>query len=104
MIPSPYLLYLGNETDELSVKTSRGLAQWRPELCVGQHRGSSCNLSLGLPDLTLHEAVERGAKTLVLGIANAGGVLRAEIVEDVIAALESGLNVASGLHTRLRAV
>jgi uncharacterized NAD-dependent epimerase/dehydratase family protein len=104
MIPAPYLLYLGTETDELSVKTSRGLAQWRRKSCVGQYRDRSCGISLGLPDLTLREAVQRGAKTLVLGIANAGGTMRPEIVADAVAALENGLHVASGLHTRLRNV
>jgi uncharacterized NAD-dependent epimerase/dehydratase family protein len=102
VIPAPYLLYIGNQTDELSVKTSRGLAQWRPELCMGQYRGSVSSISLGLPDMSFQEAVHRGARTLVLGIANAGGVLAAEIIGDVIAALEAGLNVASGLHARLR--
>jgi uncharacterized NAD-dependent epimerase/dehydratase family protein len=102
VIPAPYLVYIGNETDELSVKTSRGLAQWRPELCMGQYRAGVSPISLGLPDMSFQEAAQRGARTLVLGIANAGGVLRAEIIEDVVAALEAGLNVASGLHVRLR--
>jgi len=102
MIHTPYLLYLGNETDDLAVKTSRGVAQWRPSLCIGQYRNPSCPISLGLPDIDLHEAVLRGAKTLILGIANAGGVLRQDTVKDVVAALEAGLDVASGLHVRLR--
>lgn len=102
MIPQPYLLYLGNETDELSVKTSRGLAQWRPELCVGQFRGPASRVTLGLPELGFAEGVQRGARTLILGIANAGGVMDAAIVADVVAALEAGLHVASGLHVRLR--
>ncbi len=102
MIPTPYLLYLGNETDELSVKTSRGLAQWRPNLCVGQYRDKSNTISLGLPDLTMREAVERGARTMVIGIVNSGGTMRPEVVADAVQALEAGLNLASGLHTRLR--
>jgi uncharacterized NAD-dependent epimerase/dehydratase family protein len=102
VIPAPYLLYLGNETDELSVKTSRGLAQWRPELCVGQFRGPSCGLSLGLPDMDFREAAQRGARTLILGIANAGGLMGTESLRHVVAALEAGLNIASGLHQRLR--
>jgi uncharacterized NAD-dependent epimerase/dehydratase family protein len=102
VIPAPYLLFLGNETDELSVKTSRGVAHWRPELCVGQYRGPACGLSLGLPDMDFGQAVQRGAKTLILGIANAGGLMGTEYLPDVIAALEAGLNIASGLHERLR--
>jgi uncharacterized NAD-dependent epimerase/dehydratase family protein len=38
----------------------------------------------------------------VLGIANAGGTLDRRLVDDAAAALEAGLNVASGLHKRLR--
>jgi uncharacterized NAD-dependent epimerase/dehydratase family protein len=102
MIPQPYLLYLGNETDELSVKTSRGLAQWRPQLCVGQYRGPASTVSLNLPDLSFSQAVQRGAKTLILGVANHGGVMNAPIIADVMAALSAGLDVASGLHSRLR--
>lgn len=102
MIPTPYLLYLGRETDPLSVKTSRGLAQWRPEWCVGQYRPNPQGISIGVPDLGFREAVERGAKTLVLGIANAGGVLDPAAVDDVVAALQAGLHIASGLHARLR--
>jgi hypothetical protein len=78
VIPAPYLLYLGNKTDELSVKTSRGLAHWRPELCIGQYRGPACRVSLGLPDMDFREAVQQGAKTLILGVANAGGILDAD--------------------------
>jgi uncharacterized NAD-dependent epimerase/dehydratase family protein len=102
VIPQPYLLYLGNETDELSVKTSRGLAQWRPQLCVGQYRGPASTVSLNLPDLSFSQAVQRGAKTLILGVANHGGMMNTAIIADVIAALSAGLDVASGLHSRLR--
>src|SRR3546814_17381026 len=48
------------------------------------------------------EAVAAGARTLVLGIANAGGKLGAELVADAQTAIEAGLDVASGLHHRLR--
>ena len=74
-IPSPYLVYLGAATDPLSIKTSRGVAEWRRELCVGQRRLPGCEVTLGLEDLTYKEAVARGAKTLILGEANAGGLL-----------------------------
>ena len=103
MIPDPYLLYLGEPKDELSVKTSRGVAEWRPELCIGEYRGPACTLTLGLPHLGFAEAAARGARTLILGVANAGGLLSAQTVSDVVAALQAGLNVASGLHERLAA-
>ena len=50
MISSPYLLYLGAATDPLAVKTARGVAQWRPGLCVGQRRLPGCEVSMGLED------------------------------------------------------
>ena len=99
-IPSPYLVYLGAATDPLSIKTSRGVAEWRRELCVGQRRLPGCEVTLGLDDLTYEQAVQRGAKTLILGETNAGGVLSDVSAREAIAALEAGLNVASGLHER----
>lgn len=103
MIPAPFLLYLGRSSDPVGIKTSRGLATFRREDCVGEFRYDDCPLTLGLPRLGLEAGVAAGARTLVLGIANAGGTLSKELVEDAAAALEAGLNVASGLHKRLRA-
>ena len=102
MIPSPYLLYLGRAKDPLAVKTARGVAVWRPEACVGQHRAEGAEVTLDLPDLGFAEAVARGARTLILGEANAGGLLSEAAIPDVVAALEAGLHVASGLHQRLK--
>ena len=104
MIATPYLLYLGHADDEFGIKTSRGLAVFRPEICVGEFRHDDCRLSLGLPRLTLEEGVAAGAKTLVLGVVNAGGTLEAAIIADAVAAMEAGLDVASGLHHRLKDV
>jgi uncharacterized NAD-dependent epimerase/dehydratase family protein len=101
MIPHPYLLYLGSATDPLSIKTARGVAVWRPELCLGQRRLPGCGVTLDLPDLDYTSAVALGARTLIVGEANAGGVLSDEAVPEIVAALKSGLNVASGLHQRL---
>ena len=70
MIPTPYLLYLGHSTDFIGIKTSRGLATFRPEICVGEFRHDDCPLSLGLPRLSIAEGAAAGARTLVLGIAN----------------------------------
>jgi uncharacterized NAD-dependent epimerase/dehydratase family protein len=102
MIASPYLLYLGHSNDEVGIKTSRGLAVFRPDDCVGEFRHDDCGLTLDLPRMGFAEAVAAGARTLVLGIANAGGRMSADLVGDAIAAIEAGLDVASGLHHRLR--
>lgn len=100
-IASPYLLYLGSATNPLDIKTSRGLALFRGTDCVGEFRHADCPLTLGLPSLTFAEAVARGARTLVIGIAVSGGQLTGEMIADVRAAIEAGLDVAAGMHQRL---
>jgi uncharacterized NAD-dependent epimerase/dehydratase family protein len=102
MIPAPFLLYLGHSADLLGIKTSRGLATFRGEDCIGEFRHDDCPLTLGLPRLTIAQAAAAGARTLVLGIASSGGKLGPDLIEDAAAALEAGMNVASGLHERLR--
>jgi uncharacterized NAD-dependent epimerase/dehydratase family protein len=104
MIPAPYLLYLGHSRDFIGIKTSRGLATFRSDDCVGEFRHDDCPLTLNLPRLTMTEGAAAGARTLVLGIANSGGTLGDDLVADAVAALEAGMNVASGLHQRLRDV
>lgn len=104
MIPAPFLLYLGHSDDPLGIKTSRGLATFRAGDCVGEFRHDDCPLTLGLPRLEMAEAVAAGARTLVLGIAGPGGRMGPDLVADAAAALEAGLNVAAGLHQRLRDV
>ncbi len=102
MIPAPFLLYLGGKTDPADVKTSRGLAEFRREDCVGEYRDDGCPLTLGLPRLGMAEAAAAGARTLVLGIASAGGRLGPELIAAASAALKAGMNVAAGMHERLR--
>ena len=97
----PYLLYLGNAPDDLAAKTARGVAFWRPERCIGQLRGAACKTSIGLPDMDIATAAANGARTLIVGVANAGGIMDQDTVATVIAALEAGLDVASGLHAHL---
>ncbi len=103
-IATPYLMFLGDVPDRLAAKTAYGIADWRPEWCVGQLRMEGCAADLGIPDLTLDEAVAKGCRTLVVGVVNAGGRLPQHWVSRIVAALEAGLDVASGLHVRLGAV
>lgn len=102
MIPSPYLLYLGGTADPLSIKTSRGVAAFRREDCVGEYRRDESPLTLDLPRMTMAQGAAAGARTLILGIAGPGGRMAPELIDDAAAALEAGMNVASGLHHRLR--
>lgn len=99
--PPPFLLYLGNAADDLAAKTARGLVQFRPEWCVGQFRGPECRTSVHVPDMDFATARAAGANTMIVGVANAGGRLGPDSVADIVAALDAGMNVASGLHERL---
>ena len=103
-IATPYLMFLGDVPDRLAAKTAYGINDWRPEWCIGQLRMEGCAADLGIPDLTLEEAVAKGCRTLVVGVVNAGGVLPDHWVKEIVAALDAGLDVASGLHVRLGSI
>ncbi len=100
-IEHPYLLFLGDAADQLAAKTAQGIAHWRPEWCLGQLRLPGCNADLGLADLSLEQAVEAGARTLVIGVANRGGVISEAWVAVLEQALRLGMDLAAGLHNRL---
>ncbi|MDX1425869.1 MAG: N-acetyltransferase DgcN [Kiloniellales bacterium] len=100
-IQQPYLLFLGDAPDQLAAKTAQGIADWRPEICVGQLRFTDCKADLGLPELTLEEAAEQGVKTLVIGVANRGGVISDSWAEVLVQALDTGFDLAAGLHSKL---
>jgi uncharacterized NAD-dependent epimerase/dehydratase family protein len=102
LINKPYLLFLGDASDQLAAKTAEGVAYWRRNDCVGQMRLPGCNADLRrLPDLTVAEAAELGAKTLIIGVANRGGRLSELWLPHLREALETGLDIANGLHNRL---
>ena len=98
---TPYLLFLGDARDQLAAKTAAGVAYWRPDWCLGQIRLPGCNADLGLRDLSVAEAAAAGAKTLIVGVANRGGVFADNWISTLIEALERGMDLASGLHKRL---
>lgn len=102
MIKTPYLLFLGDAPDQLAVKVAKGIRDWRPEYAVGQLRLPNCNADLGLPDMTLDEAREAGAETMIIGVANRGGLISETWKEMMMQALEKGFDLASGLHKLLR--
>jgi uncharacterized NAD-dependent epimerase/dehydratase family protein len=96
MIETPYLLFLGDAPDALSAKVAQGIKDWRPEYALGQYRMDGCKADMKLPDMTLAEAHAAGARTLVIGVANRGGVI-SERWKDV----EQVFDIASGLHNLL---
>ena len=101
MIEQPYLLFLGDVPDQLAAKTAQGVVHWRPDACAGQLRLPGCKADLGLPETTVEEAARAGARTLLVGVANSGGVLPEHWTATIVAAIEAGMDVASGLHMRL---
>ncbi|SHI83150.1 N-acetyltransferase DgcN [Wenxinia saemankumensis] len=102
MIPTPYLLFLGDAPDPLAAKVAQGIRDWRPEHAVGQLRLPGCRADMRLPDMSLAEAWEAGARTLVIGVANRGGTFAESWRAAMIEAVEMGYDIASGLHTLLR--
>jgi D-glutamate N-acetyltransferase len=100
-IKHPYLLFLGDAHDQLAAKTAAGVAFWRPDWCLGQLRLPGCKADLKLPDLSVEAAAAAGAKTLVVGVANRGGVVAESWIPVLTRALERGLDLAAGMHQRL---
>lgn len=100
-IRNPYLMFLGDAPDQLAAKTANGVRQWRPEWCLGQLRLEGCKADIGLPDMTLEEAAGKGAKTLVIGVANRGGRIGTSWVDTMLKALDLGMDIASGLHNKV---
>lgn len=102
MIETPYLLFLGDAPDPLAAKVAQGIRDWRPEAAIGQYRMPGCQADMGLPDMTIPEAAAAGARTLVVGVANRGGVIAPAWITVLVEAMEHGLDLASGLHNLLR--
>lgn len=103
-IPRPYLIFLGDVHDQLAAKTAAGVVDWRREWCVGQMRLEGCNADVKLPDMSISDAVNAGAKTFVIGAVNPGGVLPAHWVASIVEAINAGMSIASGLHVPLQSV
>ena len=101
-IQQPYLLFLGDAHDQLAAKTARGIMDWRPEWCLGQVRLNGCKANAGVPVMSIKEASKKGAKTMIVGVANRGGVIPPHWQASLFEALGLGMDLASGLHMRLR--
>lgn len=101
-IRKPYLLIVGDMTDRTFAKTGLGLRDWCAEDCVGQLRFNPYAVDLGLPDLSIAEAAAAGAKTAVIAISPPGGNLPSGWVTALHSAMEAGMDIASGLHSRLQ--
>lgn len=104
VLPQPYLLFLGDTTEPSFAKTAFGLADWAADRCVGEFGVDGCAVSTGLPRMTPAEARSAGARSLVIGVANQGGIIGERWVAALVAAMEAGLDIVSGLHVRLDSI
>ncbi len=102
MIKTPYLLFLGDAPDQLAAKVAQGIKDWRPEFALGQLRLKGCGADLGLTEMRLAEGRAAGAQTLVIGVANRGGVISESWKSVLRDALAMGYDIASGLHNLLQ--
>jgi uncharacterized NAD-dependent epimerase/dehydratase family protein len=100
-VPQPYLLFLGDATDARYAKTAFGLRDWAPNLCIGELALPTATVTTRLPRLRPADAHARGARSVVIGIANIGGVLAPSWIPTLVECLEAGLDLVSGMHSRL---
>jgi len=98
---APYLLFLGDARDDLAAKSAKGVLVWRPERCLAQYSLPGCKTTLGLTEMTPKAAAAKGAKTMLIGVANAGGFIPESWAGPIVEALEAGMDVAAGMHARL---
>jgi uncharacterized NAD-dependent epimerase/dehydratase family protein len=100
-LPHPYLLFLGDTTEAGFAKTAFGLRDWAGDKCIGELVLPGGTVSTGLPALSLAEAKERGARSLVIGVANSGGVIADTWLATLTEAVRLDFTIISGMHMRL---
>jgi uncharacterized NAD-dependent epimerase/dehydratase family protein len=103
-LPAPYLLFLGDVTNVAYAKTALGLRDWAGDKCIGEFALPGATVTTGLPAMSPADALASGARSLVIGIANEGGRIPPSWIPALVAALEAGLDIVSGMHVRLASV
>jgi uncharacterized NAD-dependent epimerase/dehydratase family protein len=100
----PYLLFLGDGRTLADCKTAAGLRDWCREDVIGQMRLPAGTVDLGLPWYDPAQGFAAGARSLVIGVAPVGGAIPQEWWPSLREAVAAGLDIVSGMHTRLAAV
>jgi uncharacterized NAD-dependent epimerase/dehydratase family protein len=62
---------------------------------------ADCEADCGLTNMDIVQAKEAGVKTLVIGVANRGGIISGKWLTILTQALEAGMDLAAGLHNKL---
>ena len=99
---APYLMFIGDTNEPAFAKTGFGIVHWRRSLVAGQLRFAGNPLDLGVPDMSIQQAVAAGVKSIVIGVAPIGGAVGARWINLLAEAAAAGLDVVNGLHLRLR--
>jgi len=106
----PLAIYMEGAVGELSGKMGYGILRYSPNpvACIvdsvtaGQDIVALVQSPRKCPIVaTIDEAVQLGAKALVLGIAPPGGAIPAEWFSALDKAVEHGMSLVNGLHERL---
>lgn len=100
-LPGPYLLFLGDTTEPGFAKTAFGLRDWAGDKCIGEFSLPTATVSTDLPAMTPTEAYAAGARSMVIGVANPGGIVPSSWLPAMVEALTAGLDLISGMHSPL---
>src|SRR6202521_5334564 len=101
---NPYLLFPGPSQSITDCKTAAGLRDWCRDDVIGQMSLPGCAVDLGLRWYNPAEAFAAGARSLVIGVAPVGGAIPMEWRGPLLDAVAAGLDIVSGMHTRLASV
>lgn len=93
---------MGDVGDDAHAKTGHGIAYWRPQLCAGQLRLPGCAVDLGLPEMSVDDAVSSGVRTAIIGVASTGGVLRDTWLPTLEALANRGIDIVAGTHAKIK--
>ena len=100
-LKAPYLLFLGDVADMVTAKTACGLRDWAGDKVLGQWRTSPQTVDLGLPDMDAGSAAAAGVRSAIVGAAPFGGRLPPHWAAALAEAARMGIDVVSGLHSKL---
>ena len=104
-MPSPYLVFLGDTREPLFAQNSvRAAPIGRRERCIGEWSCGDTHITTGYPRVSPRQAREQGARSLVIGVANYGGVIQESWMPSLLEALEAGLDLIGGMHAKLQEI
>ncbi|WP_313537002.1 DUF1611 domain-containing protein [Sphingomonas sp.] len=101
VLKAPYLLFLGDAVESGFAKTALGLRDWAGDKCLAEHALPAATVTTGLPRMSPAAAAAAGARSMVIGVANQGGVVPDSWLPALLEGAAAGLDVVAGLHTRL---